>query len=331
MANVQKYFEQFHDKVRIDYDSSEPLREKRDIILKRIRKYLKDNNLPGFAELLQGSYAMKTGVKPIADLEYDIDVGLRFAITDKDYTAEVVRGWIIAAMKGHTEKVFPKGPCDRVVYADGYHVDLVSYATWEDEFKQQQHRLAHNKTGWRPADPPKLLSFVDDAMAPFEGTEDSASNTNQFRRCVRYLRRWMDVAIPKESDAKPAGLAFVLLAAKCLQPVTSPDGKPDDRLALHGMIQRALAIFPLRITVHKPVPEGEDVFAKLSDEDMDDLKSRLGTLKAALEKAGREADPVKACEILHDQFGDDFPIPEPEDTGKKTRAPAIVPSSSSGA
>ena len=332
MANIQKHFEKFHDAIRVDYETSAPLREKRDIILKRIRKYLRDNNLPGVDELLQGSYAMKTGVKPIAGLEYDIDVALRFGIKDTEYTAQQVREWIHNSVKGHTKEVCPKGPCDRVAYTgDGYHVDLVSYAVWEDMFHQDQFRLAHKKSGWRPADPPRLLAHVDDAMAPYQGTEDAATSTNQFRRCVRYLRRSSDVAIPKESDSKPTGLGFVLLAIRSLQPTKSWDGKPDDRKALENMLRSVLGLFPGRIVLRKPVPEGEDMFARLSDPDMDALKGRFKLLLSDLEKAGQLIDPADACKLLTKHFGDDFPVPEPEETGKKTSAPAIVPSSSSGA
>ncbi len=34
MANLQKYFEKFHENIRTDYDMSSTLRDKRDIILK---------------------------------------------------------------------------------------------------------------------------------------------------------------------------------------------------------------------------------------------------------------------------------------------------------
>ena len=46
MAHIQKQFEEFHQKIRIDFDMSEPLREKRDIILNKVRKYLNDKGLP---------------------------------------------------------------------------------------------------------------------------------------------------------------------------------------------------------------------------------------------------------------------------------------------
>ena len=108
MARVQKYFEKFHSKIRADYDMDSTLREKRDIVLDRIRKHLKDSKLPGFEVLHQGSYKMKTGVKPIGTIEYDIDVGLRFSLSKEDYEPKTVRSWVLDAVEGHTKETFDK-------------------------------------------------------------------------------------------------------------------------------------------------------------------------------------------------------------------------------
>lgn len=328
MADVQRQFEQFHDTIRTDYDMNSTLADKRDIILRRIRKYLQDRQLPGFDELLQGSYRMKTGVVPIEGLEYDIDVGLRFNFSEDDYTAKTVRQWVFEAVDGHTEDVDPKKPCIRVTYADGYHVDLVVYARWDDVLGHEQFRLAHKTNGWRPADPPRLLDHVNAARARFAGTEDSMTKTDQFRRLVRYLRRWNDVQLPESSDAKPSGLAFVLFAAQHLQCVRDWSGKSNDRLALERLATLA-AWTPGRLITQKPTPEYEDMFARLSDADMAALKTRFGTLAQALVEAGKTADPVVACKFLRLVFGDDFPVPPSQDTAKKTSGPAIVTSSSS--
>ena len=328
MADVQKQFETFHFVIRTDYDMNSTLAAKREIILQRIRKYLADRHLPGFQELLQGSYRMKTGVVPIADLEYDIDVGLRFGFSEDDYAAKTVRKWVFEAVDGHTENVEAKRPCIRVTYADGYHVDLVIYAWWNDGWGQEQFRLAHKTNGWRAADPPRLLSYVKTARKRFEGTEDAKTGTDQFRRIVRYLRRWNDVQIPKSSNAKPSGLAFVLFAAQHLQPVLTWNGQSDDRQALEALATYA-ATLPGRLIAQKPTPEYEDMFARLSDADMAGLKTRFGVLASALQEAGKTADPVKACQILQVVFGLDFPVPASEETAKQTQAPAIAPSSSS--
>jgi hypothetical protein len=152
MANVQKQFEKFHSIIRTDYEMNATLREKRNILLRRIARHLRKNSRPGFKRISQGSYKMKTGVVPIKDLEYDIDVGLRFAFPETEHTAKEVRSWVFDAVKDHaTKSVDEKGPCIRVTYADGYHVDLVTYCTWIDDAGEQQYRLAHKTRGWVPA------------------------------------------------------------------------------------------------------------------------------------------------------------------------------------
>lgn len=328
MAKVQKYFEKFHAAIRVDYDMSATLRDKRDKILNRIRDHLKKNGRPGFKELLQGSYKMKTGVIPAPDLEYDIDVGLRFGITESDYDADTVRRWVFEAVDGHTEDVESKGPCIRVTYADGFHVDLVVYAWWTDAFGVEQFRLAHDSNGWRAANPPGLLDHVDSARVQYDGTEDNETKTDQFRRCVRYLRRWDDVAMPTEGSAKPSGLAYVLLTIQKLRPSRFFNGDADDRTALKLLADSAASTFG-RLVAMKPTPEYEDMFQRLSDDEMTELKERFGKLSDALRDADQEPDPVKACKILLTVFGPDFPVPAPEDTGKKTYGPAIITSSSS--
>jgi len=330
MANVQKYFEQFHDTIRTDYEMNRTLREKKDIILQLLRKRLREAKRPGFDELLQGSYStpIRMGVRPIAALQFDIDIGLRFAFDDQEYSASEVRKWIYDAVDGHTDSVVEMGPCIRVGYAGGYHADLVCYANWVDSVAQEQFRLAHRTKGWRQADPPALLAYVKNARTLFAGTEDSKTKTDQLRSVVRYLKRWYDEAIPKESDAKPSGLAFLLLAIERLGPTYALDGSADDRAALRSLAVYASGLAG-RIVAYKPTPEYEDMFGRLSDKDMDALKSRFQAMVDALDQAKTETDPVEACKALRQVFGNDFPIPKSEDTAKKTAAPAIVTSSSS--
>ena len=328
MANVQKYFEQFHEAIRTDYDSDQKLREKRDIVLEKITKSLRDAGRPCFDVLHQGSYSKdaRTGVKTIEDLRYDIDIGLRFAITEDKYTAEDVRGWVWETVDDHTDDVQDKGPCIRVIYAEGFHLDLVSYAYWTDAAGQEQYRLAHKENGWRPTDPPGLLKCIKDARQPFSQLTDSATNTDQFRRVVRYLKRWYDEQIPKESADKPTGLGFTLLCRERLAPSSTWDGISNDRQALHSLAVSAETQAG-RIAANKPTPEYEDLYCKLSDTAMNNLKSRFGEMRSALEDADSEPDPVKACKRLKEVFGRDFPVPKESDTGKKTSSPAIVTSS----
>lgn len=333
MADVQSLFERFHRDIRTYYEINEKLRSKKTIIVRRIQDHLKRNERPTCQEYIQGSYKMKVGILALEGAEYDIDVGLRFSFDESKYTAEEVRRWVFEAVDGHTDKVEEKTPCIRVTYADGYHVDLVCYAWWDNAAGVEQHRLAHKEDGWRPADPPRLVQYVKDARTPFEGTEDVATSTDQFRRVVRYLKRWNDNAIRGESNDKPSGLALVLLTNQHLTaPAKTWDGVPDDRLAVER-VARAAAETVGRISAIKPTPEGEDMFGRISDTGMTELKNRFATLRDVLIDAQREPKASEACKRLKEVFGDDFPCPSSDEEEKRsalrTSAPAVVPSSSS--
>ena len=334
MANVQTQFEQFHKQIRTYYEINETLREKKDIIVRRVKNHLEKHGRPQCVEFIQGSYKMKVGICAVEGLEYDIDVGLRFSFDETKYTPEAVRKWVFEAVDGHTESVEEKPSCVRVIYADGYHVDLVSYAWWDDKDGHEQYRLAHDSKGWRPADPPGLVEHVRKAREPYAETKETATQTDQFRRVVRYLKRWNDRAMPFESKEKPSGIALVLLTEKHLNgpKTTWWDGTSDDRAALEQVAQAAADTLG-RIVVTKPTPEYEDLFGGISDKGMTSLKTRFGELRQALVDAKNASDVPAACKRLQDVFGADFPCPEPDggkkEEAKKTAAPAVISSASS--
>ncbi|MCJ8344834.1 nucleotidyltransferase, partial [bacterium] len=85
--DLQKYFEKFHEEIKLNkFSENSQLREKRDMLLKELRKYL-PSDCPKFQFTNQGSYAINTGVKPRGG-DYDIDIGLKFNCynDDKDWS-----------------------------------------------------------------------------------------------------------------------------------------------------------------------------------------------------------------------------------------------------
>ena len=99
MANLQSYFNSFHDNIKLSYDDNKVLRDKRDELL----EFLKENMPEGITSpeiFHQGSYAMYTGIKPFEDGDYDIDVGLFFDISKDDYENPVTaKKWVYDALK----------------------------------------------------------------------------------------------------------------------------------------------------------------------------------------------------------------------------------------
>jgi len=307
MADLQAFFERFHSIIKVDSDA---LVEKREIILNVIRAYLKKEGLPGFELVNQGSYIYGVGIEPTGDLEHDIDVGLGFSIRSKDYPdAAVVRKWVMEAVKGHTTKVVQKGPCIRVHYAAGFHVDLVVYAKYKDTDGVEEFQLAMKNGEWRPSDPKRLKDFIREARQAFKETKLNGG-ADQLQRSTRYMKRWNDEAMPFESDDKPCGLALLLFAIEKMPvPVLDTAGESDDLGALLKLAETAAGNYG-RISIFKPTPEYEDVFAKLGDKGMTDLKDRFSELAKALRFAKTTSDADAACEKLREVLGDDFPTPE---------------------
>ena len=94
MADVQRQFEDFHEMIKLD-DENEILREKRDILLDKLRKRLRaifedrGEKTPTFTNFNKGGYAMNLGIVPL-DSDYDIDVGVEFDICKETYADPVV-------------------------------------------------------------------------------------------------------------------------------------------------------------------------------------------------------------------------------------------------
>ena len=91
MADVQKQFGEFNEAIRLkQYEENTTLREKRDVVLKKLKERMKalfkekDEAQPTYTHFDQGSYKLGTGVKPLEG-DFDIDVGLRFDVTKEDY------------------------------------------------------------------------------------------------------------------------------------------------------------------------------------------------------------------------------------------------------
>ena len=318
MANIQKQLEAFHKNIKVE---SSELREKRNIIVDKIKKSLSEDKKPIPEVLNQGSYIYGVGIKPVSEEDYDIDVGLVFNIKSSDYNAEEVRKWVYDAIKKHTDEVQNKGPCIRVIYQAGYHVDLVCYAKYKDDDLTEHFQLAHKNGSWITSNPKKIKDHIQNARVSFKDTKDS-SGSDQLQRVVRYLKRWNDLIITGEPDDKPIGLAILLYCIQILQSdVSDSQGNLDDLQALI-LISEAVKN-STRIYAKKP-DTGEDVFSKISEQGMKALIMKFKNLHETLLRV-RNSDCLEdACKIMREQFGDDFPLEKNDQDEDKTKKKAYL-------
>lgn len=324
MADVQKNFLDFHEKIKLD-DENQILREKRDAVLDVLKAHISDEAKP-YTTFLHGSYSMGTGIKPV-DGDYDIDVGIRFSINKDDYEDPTVpKKWVYDAVDGHTKSVEFKNSCIKVQYQKNgeplYHVDLSVYANENDDgemylAKGKLNSNSENKF-WEISNPPELKETIHEK---FSDTDDR----KQLKRCIRYLKRWKDLKFSSDGNVAPTGIALTVAAYDYLTASYTYDAftntkSYNDLEALKEMIGKMLNNFRSvydeeekfveRLVVTMPIEPHNDLLKKMSNNNMVEFKNKLTILKEQLDKAYDEIDPVVACEHLNKVFGEDFVVPE---------------------
>lgn len=329
MPAVQKNFEDFHSKIKLDEDDEKAtLREKRDTLLAALEKNLADD-VPKFESFHQGSYSMHTGVVPL-DGNYDIDVGLIFDCKKDEYPDPIaLKKKIRDALDTHGRSVNIRRPCVTVNYMRGdeiaYHVDLAVYTKRDDGFldiaKGKENSEA-DKRVWEQSDPKKLTNLICTA---FTGSGDLA----QYRRCIRYLKRWRQVQF---SSGAPLSIALTVAAQKWFKPYYEMSGKAGDLQAMLNWVNAILAQFQWtnvdggtyqRLAVTLPVTPYSDLMGWMSEGQMSTVKAKFEVLRDALEEALDEELPEDACKVLNKQFGDDFTVPEKAATARAVASPVI--------
>ena len=326
---LQARFRQFDEVIKLKrFDENAELREKRERVLARLREgmakqFPPTQARPTFEWFNQGSYEMGTGVKPV-DGDYDIDVGVVFNIDVARYPDPLaVKQWVFAAVREHTTDVRWRRPCVTVNYVEAreskYHVDLAVYGKdgWGNlHLAVGRQNATQAERGWLRSDPKKLTEIVG---AKFQG-EDA----DQFRRVIRLLKRWKDVRFRGQAAGAPTGIALTACALQWFAPRRSPSrsafawpaaGEYDDLVALSALVGQMRGAFrtvydrarPIAaLDVNLPVPPGNDLFAKLNAEQMQQLKGSIDALSGTLELAQRQ-DEWTASTSLRQVFGADFP------------------------
>lgn len=343
---LQQQFEKFNKNIKMDYDENSELASKRDILVNKLRE---DENLPSFTVINQGSYAMYTGVEPLDNKDYDIDVGLRFNVNKGDYKPLELKEKVHEILKDHTDYGAEiKQPCVTVTYKKngdaGYHVDLVIYSYEDKNDTNSQIYLARGKSGsrtenkkWEEADP---MGLKDEIIGKIDNEDERA----QYRRIIRYLKRWKNIEFNSNGNSEPPGIGITLLAYKKFESKYETDFVTlsrtyNDLEALISLVKGIKGMFSYktyengrllyRIKLNLPVTPETDVFFKMTDIQMTDFKDKIEELLSNLEEVKNEAEVVDQCEKLKVIFGDDFEVPEKKATAKK-QAYMFAPNSSSG-
>lgn len=349
MANIQKQFEGFNDAICLGrFEENQVLREKRDAVRNRLDEKLPDvfekygEKCPKYFYRNQGSYEMGTGVVPLNG-DFDIDQGIYFETPTSTYPDPVVlKKRVHEALDGHTKDVKIRRPCVTVQYQRSdepiYHVDMAVYSEGAQN-TDGKSRLAVGRESssaenrrWDVSNPQAL---IDTILERFTG-----NNRKQFRRIVRYLKRWKDKNFSSNGNAAPLGIGLTVATYNDLRCEYSDPtaGTPDDLLGLRNLVGVILGKFKTeydlnegkyrrRLKVLLPVEPWNDLFEQMTDTQMTQFEEKLGKLREALDAADAAVDPHDAAQELRKVFGDDFPVPEKKETAKAYVSSAFVTSS----
>ena len=329
MPAVQKQFDDFHNTIKLDDDDEKAkLREKRETLVKTLRNSLGDE-VPTFENFNQGSYSMHTGVVPMEG-NYDIDVGLIFDCKRAKYLDPVTLKKKVRDVldnNGRTVKI--RRPCVTVNYMrDGvpeYHVDLAIYVKRDDgllDLAKGKENSDASLRIWEISDPKKLTELI---CARFKDAGDLA----QYRRCIRYLKRWRDVQF---YSGAPLSIALTVAAYKWFMPNKTTNGTYIDLLAMLDWTKALLSQFQWvsaeeglheRLKVVLPVTPAGDLMGWMTKGQMEAFKTALEALRDVLDAAYEETLPEDACKLLAKQFGKEFPVPAKSETARAVGAPFV--------
>ena len=328
MPTLQSAFNDFHNSIKLsDIDQNATLREKRDILLDKLKSKISED-AASYTHFNQGSYAMHTGINP-DDEDFDIDVGLKFDLNKDDYPdPTVLKKWVRDALDGHTKSVEIRKPCVTVNYQregeDIYHVDFAVYAANNLDGKMylargKEFANEENKF-WEESDPQEFIRLVRDKFK-----DDDAK---QFRRIIRYLKKWKSKKFSSTGHAAPTGISLTMLTYNHFVPVYTEDvfnnnaRTYNDFAAFRAVVKSILQQFMMEydegynlcynIHVNMPTPPYNDLFEKMTLKQKTNFHCELVKVEESLDKVANkiiEKEPLSSqCEILQDLFGDDFPI-----------------------
>ncbi|MDE0242019.1 MAG: nucleotidyltransferase [bacterium] len=326
---IQTHFNKFHDKIKLGRkdDAYRKARERDDSIKGEVSSAFAQAGYPVVNDFIQGSLGTHTGIVPLSG-DYDIDR----AIVIEDDTAP---GNPIAPKKNTLDVLQARGfknakikkPCVTADYAsDNIHIDFIVYKR-----SGTQHYLAVGKQNsdvnnreWSAADPHGLIAWVNDDSSY---GADAKAVLEQFRRLVRYLKRWRDEQFNEIVAAKVYSIGLTVMVKQCLRWSFSPEGARQDLLALRATVETILGanyLTPVeaghyRISVVLPVQPWRDIFDGSSVDTGTQIYNKLHHLKEKLIEVEGLSDEREQCRILNKLFGKDFEVPDPPKGGAKLK------------
>lgn len=326
--SIQTQFNKFNKAISISRESDDykAIREKDESIRSDIKKAFKEAGYPITSHFRQGSFATNTAIKSLSgdvDLDRGLIISKENAPTNPVDCKKVLRDVLVG--RGFKNGKIKK-PCVTADYASlDLHLDYPIYReglAGQLELAVGKENSIEKERLWQDGDPKGLIDWVnskDDYLL-------SREQRDQYRRIIRYLKRWRDVVYTNESTRNhiySIGLAVMII--QCYSPRFEEE-TPQDLESILETVNGILSqgYFTKKsfdenkhdIRVDLPKSPWRDIFTNHGTTVGTEFRNKLIKLRDKLQKALDEGDETKQSEILREVFGDDFPQVEKKDEGK---------------
>lgn len=271
---------------------------------------------------LQGSYKFGTQVRPaLHGQEFDIDLGIYFRWVgdpeDGEHRAAALKKMVQASLLKYMDSEDndaeavsePKQRCNRIHFADNFHIDVPSYHLDPDD---DVRSLATERDVWESSDPKAIYKWWKEKIG-----EDARP-----RRLVRYLKMWSALNL-HAADAPSSILTTVLVADAYLNlDATGHSGDDEFLRAITILIKDRLSEAS---EVDNPIDASENL-NRLTHAQTEKLVERLGALVSVADRAIAAATKAQSAEIWAEVYKHFFPLPEDAEViAEVSKSMALVP------
>jgi hypothetical protein len=273
-----------------------------------IRKFLREN-LNDYEKIEpQGSYALRTIIKPVRDgQEYDADILVYMSIDDekdpKDYINELYN--CLAASSTYEDKVHRRTRCVWLDYAGDFHLDMVPCLVKADGSQwicnRKENELEQSDgTGYR--------DWFNDKSGFTDG------NLKRVTRLLKHLR----------DHKRTFAVKSILLTTLIGQTVygesdgdnfnSVPDALKTVSNRLDDFLQRN-AFMP---TIENPVLSGESFTRHWSEENYSNFRNKFHTYRGKIDDAYDTVEHDESVDLWREIFGDAFGVKRGQSSEKSS-------------
>lgn len=346
---IQTHFDKFNKNIYLTNQSSgyKEAKAKDESILADIKAAFREAGYPVIDTFFQGSFAVDTAINSL-DEDYDIDRALVIDASEAPEDPILPKKVVHQVLKERNFKEPKiKKPCITADYLSlKLHIDYTVYKLDSCSLFGDSYDLAVGKEGsddnnkeWSPSDPKGLIEWIN---AADQYGENKLHKRKQYKRLVRYMKRWRDVNFSKEVKKKLFSIGLTLMIKEVYSPGYWREELDDDLTVLKKVVdgilngdylQKAFMKDQYRLHVVLPKKPRRDIFQHKveggesspgSDYNLgNQFRNKLLTLQKELTKALDEQSEFKKCSILNAVFGDDFPVPEEKNDSSAAKATAV--------